>query len=102
MERLTTADEPGIDWQECGDITNEIWFELAKGSPTERQALANAAAARLRELLREPGGEKGSGLIIGEARKWELAGVAGDGGQLPLPVTADFQDGRRGKHRGTG
>ena len=54
MELLTTADGPGIDYQECGDITNDIWFELGKASPEEREALAEAAAARLRELLREP------------------------------------------------
>lgn len=54
MEVLTTADEPGIDWQSCGDITNDMWFELAKASPAERQALAEAAAVRLKELLREP------------------------------------------------
>ncbi|HEX4608996.1 MAG TPA: hypothetical protein VH092_12385 [Urbifossiella sp.] len=54
MELLTTAEQPGIDWQACGDITNDMWFELAKASPAERQALAEAAAARLRVLLREP------------------------------------------------
>jgi len=54
MEQLTTADEPGIDWQACGDITNDMWFELAKASPDERQALAEAASARLASLLREP------------------------------------------------
>jgi hypothetical protein len=54
MEQLMTAEEPGIDWQACGDITNDMWFELAKASPAERQALAEAAAARLNELLREP------------------------------------------------
>lgn len=54
MELLTTADQPGIDWQTCGDITNDMWFELAKASPAERQAMAEAAATRLRELLREP------------------------------------------------
>jgi hypothetical protein len=54
MELLTTAEEPGIDYQACGDITNDMWFELAKASPAERQALAEAAATRLRELLREP------------------------------------------------
>jgi hypothetical protein len=54
MEQLTTAEQPGIDWQACGDITNDMWFELAKASPAERQALAEAAASRLRELLREP------------------------------------------------
>src|SRR5436305_3982344 len=54
MELLTTAGEPGIDYQACGDIANDMWFDLAKASPAERQALAEAAAARLRELLREP------------------------------------------------
>ena len=54
MEQLTIAAEPGIDWQACGDITNDMWFELAKASPAERHALAEAAAARLNELLREP------------------------------------------------
>lgn len=54
MEQLETADPPGIDWQACGDITNDMWLELAKGSPAERQALAEAAAARLGALLREP------------------------------------------------
>lgn len=54
MEQLTTAEEPGIDWQACGDITNDLWFELAKTSPAERQALAEVAAERLKELLREP------------------------------------------------
>lgn len=54
MELLTTAEEPGIDSQACGDITNDMWFELAKATPAERQALADAAAARLKELLREP------------------------------------------------
>ena len=54
MEQLTTAPQPGIDWQACGEITNDMWFELAKASPAERQALAEAAVARLRELLREP------------------------------------------------
>jgi hypothetical protein len=54
MELLTTVDEPGIDWQACGEITNEMWFELAKASEAERQALTEAAAARLRDLTREP------------------------------------------------
>lgn len=54
MEQLETADEPGIDWQACGDITNDIWFELAKATPAERHALAEAAAVRLKVLLREP------------------------------------------------
>lgn len=54
MEQLTIAEEPGIDSQACGDITNDMWFELAKSSSAERHALAEAAAARLRELLREP------------------------------------------------
>jgi hypothetical protein len=54
MERLTTAEQPGIDWQACGDIANDMWFELANASPAERQALSAAAAARLRGLLREP------------------------------------------------
>lgn len=55
MELLITAEEPGIDYQACGDITNDVWCEmLAKASPIEREALAGAAAARLRELLREP------------------------------------------------
>lgn len=54
MELLTTAEEPGVDCQSCADITNDIWFELAEASPAERRALAEAAAARLRELLREP------------------------------------------------
>jgi hypothetical protein len=54
MEQLTKADEPGIDYQACGDITNAMWFELAKASAVERQALAEAAAGRLRELLRQP------------------------------------------------
>lgn len=54
MELLTVADEPGIDYQACGDITNDMWFELAKASSAERQAMAKAAAARLRELLRKP------------------------------------------------
>jgi hypothetical protein len=54
MEQLTTADEPGIDSQACGDITNDTWFELAKSTPAERQALAEAATARLKKLLREP------------------------------------------------
>lgn len=53
MEQLTTAEEPGIDWQACGDIVNDMWFELARTSPAERQALADAAGARLAELLRE-------------------------------------------------
>jgi hypothetical protein len=54
MELLTTAEAPGIDYQACGDITNDMWPELARASPAERQALAEAAAARLRELLRDP------------------------------------------------
>lgn len=54
MEMLETAEEPGIDWQACGDITNDVWLELAKATPAERQALAEAASARLAELLREP------------------------------------------------
>ena len=54
MELLATADEPGIGYQACGDITNDMWFELAKSSPAERQAMAEAAATRLRDLLREP------------------------------------------------
>jgi hypothetical protein len=55
MEQLTMAEQPGIDWQACGDITNDVWGEqLRWASPAERQALAEAAAARLRELLREP------------------------------------------------
>jgi hypothetical protein len=54
MELLTTADAEGLDEQTCGDITNDMWFELAKASAPERNALAEAAAARLKELLREP------------------------------------------------
>lgn len=54
MEQLTTADQPGIGWQACGDITNDMWFELAKATPAEREALAETAAKRLKELLREP------------------------------------------------
>ena len=54
MELLTTADAEGLDEQTCGDITNDMWFELAKASHAERQALAEAAAARLRRLLRGP------------------------------------------------
>ena len=54
MEDLTTADEPGIDCQACAEITNDTWFGLAKASAAERQALADAAAERLNELLREP------------------------------------------------
>lgn len=54
MEQRSTAEEPGIDWQACGDITNGMWFELAKSSPAERQALAEDSAARLSELFREP------------------------------------------------
>src|SRR5262249_11945736 len=50
MEVLTTTDGAGIDDQSCGDITNDMWFELAKSSPIERQALAEAAARRLKEL----------------------------------------------------
>jgi hypothetical protein len=54
MEQLTTAEEPGIDWQACGDIANDMWLELAKASSAERRALAEAASARLADLLREP------------------------------------------------
>jgi hypothetical protein len=54
MEQLTTAEGPGIDWQACGDLCNDTWLQLAGASPVERQALAEAAAARLAELLREP------------------------------------------------
>jgi hypothetical protein len=54
MELLTTAGDEGIDGQSCGDITNDIWFELAQTTPAERQALAEAAAARLKFLLRDP------------------------------------------------
>ena len=54
MELLVTANEPGLDYQACGDITNDVWFQLAEASPAERQAMADAAVARLRELLREP------------------------------------------------
>lgn len=31
MEVLTTADEPGIDWQACGDITNN-WNAVGTSS----------------------------------------------------------------------
>ena len=54
MEQLTTAEGPGIDYQACGDFTNDMWFELAKATPAERWALGQAAKARLQELLREP------------------------------------------------
>src|SRR5262245_29676754 len=54
MELLTTADELGIDCQACGNITNDMWFELAKASPAERQAMAEADDSRLQELLRGP------------------------------------------------
>jgi hypothetical protein len=54
MEYLVRAGDDGLDGQMCGDILNEIWFELAKSSPGERQALAEAAAARLKDWLREP------------------------------------------------
>jgi hypothetical protein len=54
MERLVRAGDEGLDGQMCGDILSEIWFELAKSSLDERQALAEAAAARLKDWLREP------------------------------------------------
>jgi hypothetical protein len=54
MEQLVVADEPGIDYQTCGDISNEMWLALAAATPDERAALAEVAATRLRELLREP------------------------------------------------
>jgi hypothetical protein len=54
MEMLTTAEEPGIDSQACGDIVNDMWLALAEASPAERRALAVAASVRLAELLREP------------------------------------------------
>jgi len=54
MEELVRAEEPGIDLQRCGEIENEMWFELAKASPDERKALADAAANRLAEWLAEP------------------------------------------------
>lgn len=54
MELLTTADESGIDSQACGDVSNDLWLDLAKASPAERQAMADAATARLQVLLREP------------------------------------------------
>jgi len=54
MELLTTVDQGSLDSQTCGDITNDLWFELAKASPAERLALAEAATARLAFLLREP------------------------------------------------
>jgi hypothetical protein len=54
LETLSMAEEPGLDWQACGDVTNDMWLDLAKTSPEERRALSEAAAARLKELLREP------------------------------------------------
>jgi hypothetical protein len=54
MELFVTGEEPVMDSQWSGDVTNDMWFELAKASPAERQAMAEAAEARLRELLREP------------------------------------------------
>jgi hypothetical protein len=54
LETLSTAEEPGLDWQACGDVTNDMWLQLAETSPEERRALAEAATARLKELLREP------------------------------------------------
>jgi hypothetical protein len=54
LETLSTAEEPGLDWQACGDVTNDMWLRLVRTSPEERQALSEAAAARLKELLREP------------------------------------------------
>jgi hypothetical protein len=54
MESLVRASDEGLDGQMCGDVLNEVWFELAKSSPSERQALAEAAAARLADWLREP------------------------------------------------
>jgi hypothetical protein len=54
METLTTADEGGIDWHQCGDITNYAWLDLAKTSSAEREALADVARKRLAVLLAEP------------------------------------------------
>ena len=54
LETLSTAEEPGLDWQACGDVTNDMWRQLAKTSPEERNALSEAASSRLKELLREP------------------------------------------------
>lgn len=54
MDLLSNDDGAGIDSQACGDITNDMWFELAKGSSAERSALADAATERLKELNRDP------------------------------------------------
>jgi hypothetical protein len=54
MESLVRAGDEGLDGQMWGDVLNEIWFELAKSSPEERQALGDAAARRLKDWLREP------------------------------------------------
>ena len=54
LETLSIAEERGLDWQACGDVTNEMWLQLAKTSPEERRALSEVATARLKTLLREP------------------------------------------------
>ena len=92
METFITAEEPCIDWQACGEIENDLWWELAKATPVERQALAKAAAERLAELLREPDeyGYTPRGLVTQDHREFlesladgsawdELADHEGDG-----------------------
>lgn len=54
LETLSMAEEPGLDWQACGDVTDDMWRQLASTSSEERKALSEAAGARLKELLREP------------------------------------------------
>ena len=104
MELLTGADEPGIDYQACGDITNDLWFELAKSSPAERQALAEAAAARLRELSGGPDAHvyTRGGLIVSLQRDL-LQGLA-DGSawyEFDRPEAADAVPGAAADGGGT-
>jgi hypothetical protein len=43
LETLSMAEEPGLDWQACGDVTNDMWLQLAKTSPEERRALSDGS-----------------------------------------------------------
>ena len=52
MEQLAIAEE--IDWQACGELSNEMWLELANATVLEREALKEAATTRLGYLLADP------------------------------------------------
>lgn len=100
LETLSTAEEPGLDWQACGDVTNDMWLQLAKTSPEERKALSEAAAARLKELLRDPD-EYGYSprKLVTPDQKELLESLVGGSAFDELDAHNDDEDGGNGEAR---